>query len=183
MDEANKNGKAKTAKTAKDTKTAFDVAASYIANRPRTIAETRAKLKEKGYDSEEIESAIASMIDYNYLDDYSYCMAYFRYAYSKQRGRRRIIRELMEKGVDRDLIAQAYDDFCDEEHIDEYAMALEIARGELRSALGQSKLQIDEKLVARIGRKLDSRGFAMDDIYKLLAEIRRWKDIEDIQEQ
>ena len=207
-------------------KSAFDTAADFIGLRPRTVAETRKKLKEKGYEDDEIESAIASMIDYKYLDDYSYCTSYFRYAYSKQRGRRRIVRELAEKGVDRELIETAYDDYCAEEngdgngeaygyengdvegagiggnHIDEYAMALEIARKEIakyasRGLIAEasdeeaeetadnqkSKYRIDEKLVARIGRKLDSRGFAMDDIYRVLSEIRRWKDTEDIEEQ
>ena len=210
-------------------KSAIDTAADYIGLRPRTVAETRRKLKEKGYEDEEIESAIASMIDYKYLDDYSYCISYFRYAYSKQRGRRRIVRELAEKGVDRELIETAYDDYCAEENgeaygyengdensyengeasgearIDEYAMALEIARKEIAKVAGRgltaeasdeedeeaeettvnrkSKYKVDEKLVARIGRKLDSRGFAMDDIYRVLSEIRRWKDTEDIEEQ
>ena len=214
-------------------KSAIDTAADFIGLRPRTVAETRRRLKEKGYEDEEIESAIASMIDYKYLDDYSYCISYFRYAYSKQRGRRRIVRELAEKGVDRELIETAYDDYCAEEngdensyensyengyensyengeasgeaHIDEYAMALEIARKEIAKVAGRgltaeasdeqdeeaeetadnlkSKYRIDEKLVARIGRKLDSRGFAMDDIYRVLSEIRRWKDTEDIEEQ
>ena len=203
-------------------KSAFDTAADFIGLRPRTVAETRKKLKEKGYEDEEIESAIASMIDYKYLDDYSYCISYFRYAYSKQRGRRRIMRELAEKGVDRELIETAYDDYCAEENgeaygyengdvdgagiggnrIDEYAMALEIARKEIAKYAGRgltadasdeeaeetadnqkSKYRIDEKLVAKIGRKLDSRGFAVDDIYRVLSEIRRWKDTEDIEEQ
>ena len=207
-------------------KSALDTAADFIGLRPRTVAETRRKLKEKGYEDDEIESAIASMIDYKYLDDYSYCISYFRYAYSKQRGRRRIVRELAEKGVDRELIETAYDDYCAEENgeaygyengdensyengeasgearIDEYAMALEIARKEIAKVAGRdltaeasdeeaeetadnqkSKYRIDEKLVARIGRKLNSRGFAMDDIYRVLSEIRRWKDTEDIEEQ
>ena len=210
-------------------KSALDTAADFIGLRPRTVAETRRKLKEKGYEDDEIESAIASMIDYKYLDDYSYCISYFRYAYSKKRGRRRIVRELAEKGVDRELIETAYDDYCAEENgeaygyengdensyengeangearIDEYAMALEIARKEIAKYVGRgltaeasdeqeeqaeetadnqkSKYRIDEKLVARIGRKLDSRGFAMDDIYRVLSEVRRWKDTEDIEEQ
>ncbi len=206
----------------RERKSALDTAADFIGLRPRTVAETRRKLKEKGYEDEEIESAIASMIDYKYLDDYSYCISYFRYAYSKQRGRRRIVRELAEKGVDRELIETAYDDYCAEENgyengdensyengeangearIDEYAMALEIARKEIAKVAGRgltaeasdeedeetadnqkSKYRIDEKLVARIGRKLNSRGFAMDDIYRVLSEIRRWKDTEDIEEQ
>ena len=157
----------------KNKKPAIDAAADYLANRPRTVEEVRTKLKDKGYEQEEIESAIANLVEFKYLDDYSYCKMYFEYGYTRHRGGKRLIRELVEKGVNEQQAKTALEDYVYEMQVDEYKDALEIARREAEDKI------IDEKLIARIGRKLDSRGFKMDDIYKVMSEVRRWKDTEE----
>lgn len=148
---------------------AMDVAADYLAARMRTCSEVRKKLQEKSYNADEIEEAIENLQNLNYLNDYDYAKRYFEYSASKHRGAKRAERELAEKGVDSETIALAYEDYIYESKVDEYEEALEIARS---ACNGVS--EIDEKLIAKVARKLQSRGFKMDDIYKVMSEMRKW---------
>lgn len=157
-------------------RSALDAAADILSYRMRTAAELAAKLKEKGYESDEIESAVKQMKSLRYIDDYAYALRYFEYGFEKKRGYRRLVRELTEKGVSASDIELAYEDFCYENKVDEYEAALELARTEFDRASASIEL---DKLIARVARKLESRGYRTDDIYKIMAEMRRWRDSEE----
>lgn len=155
----------------KKKKTAMEAAASYLADRMRTIAELRKYLGNRDYTDKEIDETVSELIGLRYLDDYQYALRYYEYNYEKKRGMKRAARELAEKGVDRETIRNAGEDFIYENSIDEYEMALELARKELVR-------EVDDRLVARVARKLESRGFANDVIIRVLEQMRRW-DRED----
>ncbi|MCQ2567211.1 MAG: recombination regulator RecX [Mogibacterium sp.] len=155
----------------KKKKTAMEAAASYLADRMRTIAELRKYLGNRDYTNKEIDETVSELIGLRYLDDYQYALRYYEYNYEKKRGMKRAARELAEKGVDRETIRNAGEDFIYENSIDEYEMALELARKELVR-------EVDDRLVARVARKLESRGFANDVIIRVLEQMRRW-DRED----
>ena len=70
--------------------------------------------------------------------------------------------------MDAETIRYAREDFLYSEKVDEYADALAVAEKELELKPG-----LDEKAVARIGRKLDGRGFERSDIFRVLEELRR----------
>ena len=174
----------------KQKKSAMECASAYLENRMHTVFEVRRHLKDKEYDEAEIEETVSELIELRYLDDYAYTVRYYEYSAERGRGSRRAMRELEEKGVDKETIHNAYQDFLYENKVDEYEEALEIAHREVygRDGLvGESdidasddedsnkKNNIDEKLIARVARKLETRGFRTDDIYKVMTEMRRWK--------
>ena len=173
--------RSKTKDTAKKSKkTAMEAAGDLLASRMRTTAEMRKLLADKGYDSDEVDEAVSMLIGLRYLDDYEYAKNYYSYNASKKRGGRRAMRELEEKGVDKETIKFAFEDFMYESQVDEFKTALEIARREVfvtddLSADAEVRMkEVDDKLAARVARKLETRGFGHDDIYRVLGEMRRW---------
>lgn len=153
----------------KKKKTAMEAAASYLADRMRTIAELRRYLANRDYTEKEIDETVSELIELRYLDDYQYALRYYEYNYEKRRGMKRAARELAERGIDRETIRNAGEDFVYENSVDEYAMALELARKE-------AIREVDDRLVARVARKLETRGFANDAIIRVLEQMRRWND-------
>ena len=87
-------------------------------------------------------------------------------------------RELMEKGIDRETARNAKEDFLYEQKVDEFEDALEIARKELfvpSDIYGEAPRarEPDDRLTAKIARKLESKGFSKGDIFRVLDRIRR----------
>ena len=152
----------------KNRKSAIEAAYSFLDTRMRTKAEVERRLKEKGYTEDEITEAGNELIGMRYLDDYQYALRYYEYNREKRRGSGRAAGELAEKGVDPETIRNAREDFLYSEKVDEYEDALAVALKEL-----ELKPETDEKAMARIGRKLDGRGFARSDIFRVLEELRR----------
>ena len=149
-------------------KSAIEAAYSYLDTRMRTKAEVERRLKEKGYTEDEITEAVNELIGMRYLDDYQYALRYYEYNREKRRGSGRAARELAEKGVDAETIRNAREDYLYSEKVDEYADALAAALKELELKPG-----FDDKAAARIGRKLDGKGFERSDIFRVLEELRR----------
>ena len=149
-------------------KSAIEAAYSYLDTRMRTKAEVERRLKEKGYTEDEITEAVNELIGMRYLDDYQYALRYYEYNREKRRGSGRAARELAEKGVDAETIRNAREDYLYSEKVDEYADALAAALKELELKPG-----LDDKAAARIGRKLDGKGFERSDIFRVLEELRR----------
>ena len=156
----------------KNKKSAIEAAYSLLDTRMRTKAEIEKKLKEKGYDEDEILDAVNELIGMRYLDDYQYALRYYEYNREKRRGSSRAARELLEKGVDSETVRNAREDYLYSEKVDEYADALAVAEKELelRSDMG---LVWDDKLSAKIARKLDGKGFDRGDIFRVLDVLRR----------
>lgn len=168
----------------KTDQTAFEAACAYLASRMRTTGEVRKHLESKGYGSGEITEAVNDLIGMRYLDDYQYALRYYEYNREKKRGSMRAERELAEKGIDRETIQNAREDFLHEQMIDEYEDALEIARKEVfvpgdAFGDGTKTREVDDRLSAKVARKLESRGFARGDIYRVLDEMRRWSEESD----
>lgn len=151
----------------KNKKTALETASAYLASRMRTVQEVRSRLRDKEYDAAEADDAIKELIDLGYLDDYAYAMRYYEYSREKRRGSIRAMRELLEKGVAEETAKNAREDFLYSNKVDEYSDALALA---LRDAEGK---ETDDKLIAKIARKLESRGFEKRDIIRVLEELKR----------
>ena len=150
----------------------MEAAAAYLAGRMRTVHEVRKYLKEKEYDASEIDDAVNELIGLRYLDDYLYAERYYEYNREKKRGIRRAAMELAERGVDEITIKNAGEDFLYENKVDEYVDALSIA---MKEAEGK---EINEKLIAKVARKLESRGYGGRDIIRVLETIRKTAGIE-----
>ena len=84
----------------------------------------------------------------------------------------------MEKGIDRESVCNAKEDFLYEHKINEFEDALDIA---LREVFIQSDIYgeppvmktVDDRLTAKIARKLEGKGFSKGDIFRVLDSIRR----------
>lgn len=152
-------------------KTAMEVASAYLANRMRTAWEVRKHLKDKEFPEQEIDETVNDLIGLRYLDDYEYAKIFYERNAEKHRGSSRAMRELEEKGVDRETIKFALEDFLYEAKIDEYEMALEIA-----SKACDGAKEIDDKLIAKVARKLEGAGYKSGDIVRVLGEMRRWNN-------
>ena len=89
----------------------FQHAAKLLASKPRSVAELRERLLERPSTTTEIvETVIARLREYGYLDDDRFAVGYAQWKV-KQRpiGRRRLERELTMKKVDRSTAGEALD--------------------------------------------------------------------------
>ena len=162
----------------KNNKTAAETAYAYLASRMRTSEEVRRHLRDKGYEEDEITETINDLIGLRYIDDYLFAVRYYEYNREKKRGSLRAMRELIEKGVDKETAANAREDFLYEQKVDEYEDALAAARKEVyvpSDIYGEPPVfrEVDDKLSAKIARKLEGKGFAKGDIFRVLDSIRR----------
>ena len=161
-----------------NTKTAFEAACSYLAPRMRTTGEVRKHLEGREYPEAEITEAINDLIGMRYLDDYLYALRYYEYNREKKRGVLRAERELLEKGVDKETARNAKEDFLYEQKVDEFEDALEIARKEVwlqPDVYGEAPRarEVDDRLTAKIARRLESKGYSRGDIFRVLDRVRR----------
>lgn len=161
----------------KNSKTAIETAYKYLASRMRTSSEVGRHLREKGYEEPEITDAVNELIGMRYLDDYQYALRYYEYNREKRRGSARAARELAEKGLDQETIRNAREDFLFAEKVNEYEDALAVAEREL--GLMPEGTEPDDRIAARLARKLDGKGYERGDIFKVLEEIRRRHGKED----
>lgn len=162
----------------KNGKTAAEAAYAFLATRMRTAEEVRRHLESKEYDEGEITEVINDLIGMRYIDDYLFAFRYYEYNREKKRGVLRAERELLEKGIDKETARNAKEDFLYEQKVDEFADALEIARKEVfvpSDIYGEAPRarEVDDRLTAKIARKLESKGFSRGDIFRVLDAIRR----------
>ncbi|MEY8367517.1 regulatory protein RecX [Anaerovoracaceae bacterium 42-11] len=152
-----------------------NAALRYLSARSRTVFEMKKKLAEKGFAEEEIEALVARFLSYGYLNDEKYCTAYFRYAFGKGKGRRKVFQELRQKGVDSLTIENAFEDYLQEEETeyDERVMALAEAEKVLRTAGVSRDEEIPEKILGRVARRLAGKGYGGETIYSVIGELRR----------
>ncbi|MBK5253703.1 MAG: regulatory protein RecX [Peptostreptococcaceae bacterium] len=153
--------------------TALDAASKYLSKRMHTEAEVKKRLIEKEYDKEEIVEAIDELKRFRYIDDYQYCLRFIEYSYEKSRAAIRIKAELVQRGVESYMIEEAYEEYCEAYNVNEFNLALKYAEG---LCMNGSDVSIDEKLIKKISRGLESRGFGPNDIYRVVGEMYKWKD-------
>ncbi len=147
---------------------AHDLAMKYLAHRDRTAKEIQDHLTAKGVEEDGIAECLQYLFQAGLVDDEDYCGRYILYAMGKGRGPLRIRKDLTEKGIRDDLI-----DMGLEEHF--------AGEGECTAArsLVYKLLQkeepgspMSEKDIARIGRRLASRGFHSNVIYEIIDWLR-----------
>ena len=85
----------------------MDAAAAFLAVRPRSIAETRRRLRQLGYPDGLVGQVVTQLIELDCLDDEKFARAWVE---SRDRarpgGQLALRRELAQKGVDRQLVDQ-----------------------------------------------------------------------------
>jgi regulatory protein len=79
-----------------------------LSRRALTVSECRTRLLDRDHPEEQIDAAIAHLLDAGGLDDAKLARAYARTAVEiKGRGRLRVLRELQARGVDKEIAAEA----------------------------------------------------------------------------
>ena len=92
-----------------DVSVVVEAAAAYLAVRPRTVDETRRRLRHLGYRADLVEQAVARLVELGYLDDAAFARAWVESRdRSRPRGEVALRRELRARGVGDDAIAVAF---------------------------------------------------------------------------
>jgi regulatory protein len=85
----------------------MDAAAAFLAVRPRSIAETRRRLRHLGYPADLIDRVLDRLTEMAYLDDVAFARAWVESRdRARPRGSSALRRELQLKGVAREVIAE-----------------------------------------------------------------------------
>jgi regulatory protein len=143
----------------------LNAALLFLGYRPRSEAETRARLQKHGYVNAEIEKVIEQLKNRALLDDAAFA-EYWKSnrASFKPRGERLLKLELSSKGVDHETISETV------EGIDEVANAYKAGAARSRS------LQVTDYQVFRqkLGGYLQRRGFDYGVISKIIKQL--WEE-------
>jgi len=92
-------------------RTAYSDGLLLLGRRELSVAQVRARLLDRDHDQEQVEEAIARLLENGLLNDARVAGAYVATALKvKGRGRLRIQRELQAMGISRDVIASAVGD-------------------------------------------------------------------------
>ena len=142
-----------------------DTAFRYLESRPRTVKQMRDRLREKGFEEEEIENTIEELIDFGYLNDEEFVIAYINYGFTKGKGIKMIRYELYSKGVDDNTIEDGMMRYSEEYDYDfnegEYERAYEIAS------------KIDPFDPKKAARKLQSKGFSSSVVWDTVGKLKK----------
>ena len=102
-----------------------------LAGRELSVEGLRARLEDRGHAKDDIEQAIARLLDTGALDDGRVARAFARTAATgKRRGRLRVMRELLQMGIHSDVAAEALGEVYGE--LDERTLIDEALRRKLR---------------------------------------------------
>lgn len=147
----------------------YDKALRKLSARPRTVWEMRKYLEGEGFDKGEIDEVVEEFKTMHYLDDEEYCRMFARRELGRGRGKALIARKLRELGVGEFVV----DDVLDEEEfdLDEKSLAMEEAQRVIRMAGAEPPYS--EKIIGRVARRLQSKGYKADVIYGIIGELRR----------
>jgi len=144
---------------------AYERALNFLSFRPRSSAEVRRYLTEKGVDTSLVEPVIARLTQAGLLDDAAFAHSWVENRQQfNPRGRRVLRQELMQKGIERDVIEAVLP--ADEE---EASPALAIARRRAAALAGQDYPRFRQKLSAYLLR----RGFDYEVVSDIVSRVWR----------
>jgi SOS response regulatory protein OraA/RecX len=125
-----------------------------LGRRELSVKDVRDRLEDRGFSREDIEAAIARLVDSGALDDGRVARAYARTAATvKGRGRLRVRRELQQMGIANDVAAAALGEVFGD--LDERSMIAQALQKKLR---GRTKLT-DPGEYGRLYQHLVRQGF------------------------
>jgi regulatory protein len=155
----------------------MEVAARFLATRPRTRWEVERRLRRAGTEDPEIRAALERLTELGYLDD-----AAFARWWGEQRdrhsprGRRMIEAELRQRGVPREVIEAYREERAEPARSPEDARLpgdeAERAREALAKHLRGRPLPSDRQALQRVGMYLMRRGFDADVVRSTLRAAR-----------
>ena len=151
-----------------------DTAMRFLANSMKTTKQLGESLRKKGYSQDEIDPLLLEFQEYGYLNDREYAAVYISHGLPKGKTVWLMGRELSEKGIGREQFEAGLQQFIEENNIDPVSDEMERAKS-IASKIFHDKPLIDDKLIAKAGRKLASLGYRSETIYNILGELTRGK--------
>lgn len=131
---------------------AIQKAVQFINHRPRSIEETRRRLKEKGFDNAVIETTLQKLIDQRWLDDLDFSRQWIENRNTfRPRSDRLLSYELRQKGVAENIITQALEEYGGDENELAYQAGIKKAR--------QCRQETRLDFLKKVGGYLGRRGF------------------------
>lgn len=145
-------------------KRCLDAAVRFLACRPRSEQELKLRLRRRGFNPGDIDSAVARLKEKGLLNDAAFARFWTdnREAF-RPRSRRLTRMELKQKGVAEDTITEAVSGISDEDS------AYRAALGRARSLPGTDF----EDFRRRLGGYLKRRGFYYEDIESAIKRVRQ----------
>ncbi len=155
---------------------ALHAALRYLELRPRSVAEVRERLRQKGFAPEPIAAAVARLSESGLIDDASFSRLWVE---SRQRSRPKgqfaLRAELRRKGIERDTIEATLAEQTSPES--ERTQAEALARQNLRKYAAAPDRQSFQR---RMGGFLQRRGFAPDVVMSLVNQL--WRELQQNEE-
>lgn len=165
MDREERDGKLLNAdeETAAEAKAAREKAVYYLQFSGKTESELRKKLAEQGFSPASVDSAVAFVKKYRYIDDENYARRYVERS-GKKKSRKQMMFELTQKGVARDILDIVFEDM----EIDEESQIRAILEKKNYAGNGASREE-KQKISAYLARK----GFSYEAIMSAMALFSR----------
>ena len=139
-----------------------------LARRALTVSECRSRLLDRHHSEEQIDAAIAHLLETGGLDDGKVARAHARTAAEvKGRGRLRVMRELQARGVSRDTAAEAIGEVFGDK--DERALVTRAVQKKLRGKPRPANAAEH----ARLYQFLMRQGFTPAVVVSVLRKLRR----------
>lgn len=135
-----------------------EVAIAALSRREHSVLEMRRKLKNKGFEDDEISSSIARLIENNLLSEERFTESYINMRKRRGYGPLRIAQELCQRGVSE----EGFTDYLDRNNPE----WRQVMRDQYIKKYGQ-QLAVEYAEKARRAKYLQSRGFPLDWVFKL----------------
>ncbi len=146
-------------------------ALSFLSYGMRTEQQVRRRLIEKEFAAEIIDAVIEKLTGLHYLDDLEYAILYLEYAEQKRHGIRRIMEELKKRGISTLTAEDARYEYERRKKENGFEIESEAERAEKEACRLAAGREIDDKLIAKIGRRLKTLGYESDSIYHAVGRI------------
>lgn len=159
----------------KELSKAKDTALKFLSYGMKTEKQVADKLKEKDFAEEVIRDTLAYLKELRYIDDMNYAQSYIKYAEAKRHGARRIKDEMIKRGIDKFTVEDAFYEYEQTRTADGFEVMSEAERAEeeaMRIAEGKT---VDDKLIAKVGRRLKTLGFESEAIYQAVGKVMKMK--------
>jgi regulatory protein len=136
---------------------AYNSALRFLGYRPRSRLEIERHLRQKGYESEAIDAAMARLVAQRYIDDEAFARSWLNHRERlRPRGASGLSYELRQKGIEREIINEVLTE------LDEEASAWAAIEGKRHRWRGLDQLAFRKKVTGFLSR----RGFSYDIIRK-----------------
>jgi regulatory protein len=146
---------------------AFQKALQFINHRPRSVIETRRRLKEKGFEEEVIETTIQRLVEKHLLDDLEFSRLWIENRNTfRPRSNRLLSYELRLKGVSNDVIAQALESFGG----DQTELAYQAGIKKAKQCQNETRLDFLKKVGGFLGRRGFHYGIVKPTVERLWEE-------------